>query len=228
VLGLQPLGAAEGNLADWLTEHASMNQLIWQHLIRAQDHMKKQADKKWSEREFDVGAMVYMKLQPYVQSSVMSRANQKLSFKYFGPFQILERVGSVAYRQQLPAHSSIHLVVHVSHLKLAKGFKGSMSSQFPSHSLQHHVLLQILASRMVDRGASQVTQVLIKWSEFPTNLTTWEDYEALKHAFPGAPTWGQAGFQEGGNVSTVAPSVSQSPAQEASPRHSSRPAKKNT
>jgi hypothetical protein len=108
VLGLHPLGAVEGNLADWLTERASMNQLIRQHLIQAQDHMKKQANMKWSEREFDVGDVVYMKLQPYVQSSVMPRANQKLSFKYFRPFQILERVGSVAYRLQLPAHSSIH------------------------------------------------------------------------------------------------------------------------
>jgi hypothetical protein len=182
-----------------------MNQLIWQHLIRSQERMKRQTDKKQFEREFDVGAMVYMKLQPYVQSSVMSRANQKLSFKYFGAFQILEHVGSVAYRQQLPVHSSIHLVVHVSQLKLAKGFKGSVSSQLPSHSLQHHVPLQILASCMVDHGDSQVTQVLIKWSELPTNLATWEDYEALKHAFPCAPAWGQAGLQEGGNVSTLPP-----------------------
>jgi ribosomal protein L21E len=90
-----------------------MNQLIRQHLIRAQDRMKKQADKKRSEREFEMGTMVYIKLQPYVQSSVMPRANQKLSFKYFGSFQILERVGSVAYRLQLPEHSSIHPVVHV-------------------------------------------------------------------------------------------------------------------
>jgi hypothetical protein len=63
-----------------------MNRLITQHLIRAQDRMKKQADKKRSKREFDVVAMVYMKLQPYVHSSGMPRANQKLSFKYFRPF----------------------------------------------------------------------------------------------------------------------------------------------
>jgi hypothetical protein len=40
--------------------------------------MKKKADKKWPEHSFSVGNLVYMKLQPYVQTSVVHRANQKL------------------------------------------------------------------------------------------------------------------------------------------------------
>jgi hypothetical protein len=88
--------------------------------------------------------------------------------------------------------------------------------------LQHRVPLQILASRMVDRGASQVTQVLIKWSELLTDLATWEDYEALKHTFPSAPAWGQAGLQGVGNVDTVT-----SPAQDVGLRHSSRPTRRS-
>lgn len=47
--------------------------------------MKQQADKGRIEREFSVGDLVYVKLQPYVQTSVATRANHKLSFKYFGP-----------------------------------------------------------------------------------------------------------------------------------------------
>jgi len=57
-----------------------------------------QADKHRSERHFNVGDEVFVKLQPYVQSTLAPRTNQKLSFKYFGPFTILERVGSVAYK----------------------------------------------------------------------------------------------------------------------------------
>jgi hypothetical protein len=57
--------------------------------------MKKQADKHRSERHFNVGDEVFVKLQPYVQSTLAPRANQKLSFNYFGPFTILERIGSV-------------------------------------------------------------------------------------------------------------------------------------
>lgn len=63
--------------------------------------------------------MVYMKLQPYVQSSLAPRANQKLPFCYFGPFKILSRIGAVAYKLELPATSTIHLVFHLSQLKKA-------------------------------------------------------------------------------------------------------------
>jgi hypothetical protein len=82
LLGIDPTPTAHGHLEDWLIERATINQLIHLHLVRAQTRMKHQADKNRLEREFSVGGMVYMKLQPYVQSTVMPRANQKLSFKY--------------------------------------------------------------------------------------------------------------------------------------------------
>jgi hypothetical protein len=60
--------------------------------------MKKKADKKWPEHSFSVGNLVYMKLQPYVQTSVVHRANQKAGIKYFGPFPVLQLVSSVVYK----------------------------------------------------------------------------------------------------------------------------------
>ncbi|XP_066341079.1 uncharacterized protein [Miscanthus floridulus] len=96
-----------------------MNDLILQHLARAKERMKRQADKKHTERQFQVGDKVFVKIQPYVQSTLAPRANQKLSFKFYGPFEILERIGSVAYKLLLPPSTAIHLVFHVSHLKAA-------------------------------------------------------------------------------------------------------------
>jgi hypothetical protein len=51
--------------------------------------MKKQADKGRSERSFVVGDSIYVKLQPYIQSSLSRRSCQKLSFMYFRPFTIV-------------------------------------------------------------------------------------------------------------------------------------------
>ena len=54
------------DLASWLAGRRHMQELIQQHLLRAQDRMKRQADKGRSERVFSVGDKVLLKLQPYV------------------------------------------------------------------------------------------------------------------------------------------------------------------
>ena len=63
--------------------------------------MKYYADKKRSEREFQVGDEVYLKLQPYRQSSLALRKNLKLSSRYYGPYPVISKVGTVAYKLQL-------------------------------------------------------------------------------------------------------------------------------
>jgi hypothetical protein len=75
--------------------------------------MKSQVDKEHSERQFAMDDLVYLKLHPFVQQSVAKRTSHKLSLCYFGPYKVLARVGSVAYRLQLPESSKIHPVVHV-------------------------------------------------------------------------------------------------------------------
>lgn len=49
-----------------------------------------------------------LKLQPYVQSSLAARANQKLAFKFYEPFTILAAIAAVAYKLDLPTDCSVH------------------------------------------------------------------------------------------------------------------------
>lgn len=114
---IDPASATVSDLAGWLSDRNLLSQLIQQQLMRAQQRMKHQSDKNHSEREFQVGDWVYLKLQPHVQSSVAIRTNYKLSFRFFGPFKVLARIGKVAYRLELPSSTLIHPVVHVSQLK---------------------------------------------------------------------------------------------------------------
>lgn len=199
-LGLTINDAAPASLSAWLQERSVMQELIHQHLLRAQSRMKRHADKHRSERTFQEGDWVYLRLQPYVQASVMPRAHHKLSYKFFGPYKILDKIGQVAYRLALPATSRIHPVVHVSQLKLAKGFKDSEPLPLPDDIPEISVPLQILQSRGITKGSRLVQQVLVSWSGLPAELATWEDREALQQCFPFAPAWGQACLPEGGNV----------------------------
>jgi hypothetical protein len=98
-----------------------MTALIKQHLGHASLRMKQQADKGRTEREFAVGDLIFLKIQPYVQSSLAPRSNQKLAFKYFGPFPIVQRIGPITYKLYLPSHASILPVFHVSQLKKVVG-----------------------------------------------------------------------------------------------------------
>lgn len=85
-----PEATSVTDLNTWLDERAVMHSLIQQHLSRAQNRMKRQADKHRSERQFQVDDWVFLKVQPYVQSSLTNHANKKLSFCFFGPYKILE------------------------------------------------------------------------------------------------------------------------------------------
>ena len=79
-------------------------------LERAQNRMRTYADKKRREIEFEVGERVYLKLQPYRLRSLAKRINQKLSPRYYGPYEIVEKISPVAYKLLLPATSLVHPV----------------------------------------------------------------------------------------------------------------------
>lgn len=172
------LGLPSANLAtvpdvqSWLANRQLMNRLLQQHLVRAQQRMKKQADKHRSERPFSVGEWVFLKLQPYIQSSLAPRANQKLAFKFFGPFKVLAKMGTMAYKLDLPASSSVHDVFHVSQLKKVVTSVDKVTPSIPEPDISFQLPEQILDKKLVSKGVNGVHQVLVKWSGWPVSLAT--------------------------------------------------------
>jgi hypothetical protein len=212
------------DLSSWLRERQLMNTLIKQHLTRSRLRMKRQEDKHRSERVFAVGDMVFLKMQPYVQTSLAPRSNQKLAFKYYGPFRVVARIGKVAYKLLLSESSSTHPVFHISQLKQTVSDTTEVIPVIPSDVDHHRVPQKILQKRMVTKGVKPVQQVLIQWSGWPLEMATWEDAIALQQLYPFAPAWGQAGVHRRGNVSSKPNQV----AAEEEERQGPRPRKANT
>jgi hypothetical protein len=71
--------------------------------------------------EFEVGDWVWLRLHHRTAVGITERTNAKLSPKFFGPFQVLERMGALAYKLQLPPKSRIHDVFHVVFFKKFEG-----------------------------------------------------------------------------------------------------------
>ncbi|CAL0299520.1 unnamed protein product [Lupinus luteus] len=169
-----------------LSKRDAMLKLLKFHLRRAQQRMKQIADKHRTDRQFEVGDMVYVKLHPYRQISVANRSNAKLAPTYYGPYAILRRVGLVAYALDLPAHSKIHHVFHVSQLKKHVGqLITSVALPSVSDCLSAEKEPEAILDRMtIKRKGQAVTKVLVKWKHQLHEEATWEFYFDLKKKFP--------------------------------------------
>lgn len=99
---MEPESTAATTIADWMEGKKKWNSLIKNYLIKAQKWMKQMADKNRIERSFKLGDLVFLKLHPHRQSSVNFRRNLKLTSKFYGPYKVLQKIGNIAYRLELP------------------------------------------------------------------------------------------------------------------------------
>jgi hypothetical protein len=179
-----PLDAAA---RDFLQEKQEMLTRIKENLTQAQARMKRYADAKRTERSFDLGDMVYLRMQPYRMASFGLCQSIKLTSKYYGPFRVLEKIGSLAYKLLLPEGVGIHPVFHVSQLKKHLGPRAVPVQGLPLVADDGKIRtepLQVLETRSLPRNKILVTKWHIEWQNLPAEDASWDDANFIKKAFP--------------------------------------------
>ena len=163
-------------------------QLIRKRMRAAQDRQKSYADQRRRPLELRVGDKVFLRVSP-TRGVMRFGKKGKLSPRYIGPYEILERIGEVAYRLALPASiERVHDVFHVSQLR--------QYIRDDSHVLQPEQLslddtlqyeetpVQILDRKTRDTRQGSVAIVKVLWSNHVTEEATWEAEDAMRRDYP--------------------------------------------
>nr|GFB48434.1 putative reverse transcriptase domain-containing protein [Tanacetum cinerariifolium] len=161
---------------------------IKQRIQVARDRQKSYADLKCKPMEFQVGDKVMLKVSPW-KGVVRFGKRGKLNPRYVGPFKLIKRVGSVAYKLELPEElSRVHNTFHVSNLKK---YYANEPLAVPLDGLHFDDKLQFVEEpvEIMDREVkrlrnSRVPIVKVRWNSRRGPEFTWEREDQFKKKYP--------------------------------------------
>nr|GFC92562.1 putative reverse transcriptase domain-containing protein [Tanacetum cinerariifolium] len=154
----------------------------------ARDRQKSYADLKRKPMEFQVGDKVMLKVSPW-KGVVRFGKRRKLNPRYVGPFKVLERIGDVAYKLDLPKElSRVHNTFHVSNLKKCHADE---PLAVPLDGLHFDDKLHFVDEpvEIVDREVkwlkqSRIPLVNVRWNSKRVLEFTWEREDQFQKKYP--------------------------------------------
>lgn len=125
-------------------------------------------------------------MSPHRQCSLAQCKYKKLATCFYGPFRIIEHIGKVSYKLELPYSTTIHHVFHVSQLRYDCGITNSspilpLQLKFELEMLVEPKLL--LRVRHKFWGQLGDVEVLLKWKALPVFEATWKDFYVTQKQF---------------------------------------------
>ncbi|GKB72456.1 putative reverse transcriptase domain-containing protein [Tanacetum coccineum] len=161
---------------------------IKQRMQAARDRQKSYADLKRKPMEFQVGDKVMLKVSPW-KGVVRFGKRGKLNPRYVGPFKVLEKVGEVAYKLDLPEElSRVHNTFHVSNLKKCHANE-PLAVQLDGLHLDdklHFVEepFEIVGREVKRLKRSRIPLVKVRWNSKRGPEFTWEREDQFKKKYP--------------------------------------------
>jgi hypothetical protein len=167
---------------DWVEESQTILRAVKENLQEMQNKQKIYADRQRIECNFEVGNLVFLRLQPYQQSSLKRSGTEYLKPRFYGPYRVIRRVGDVEYELELTEGSKIHNKFHVSCLKKAVGQQINTSKELPPLDEEGQlelVLEEVLEQRERRLRNRVINECLIRWRGLLVENTTWEGEHIL-------------------------------------------------
>ncbi|GJY56563.1 putative reverse transcriptase domain-containing protein [Tanacetum coccineum] len=164
--------------------------IMWEEdrLKAARDHQKSYVDKRRKPLEFSVGDYVLLKVSPW-KCVVRFGKKGKLAPRFVGPFKIIEKVGPLAYRLDLPEElDGVHDTFHVSNLKKCLA---DPTLQVPLDEIRVDAKLnfveepvEILEREFKKLKRSRISIVKVRWNSKRGPKFTWECEDQMKLKYP--------------------------------------------
>ncbi|XP_071921800.1 uncharacterized protein [Coffea arabica] len=172
----------------WVEEAYERVKVIRQRLQTAQSRQKSYANHPRKDLEFEIRDKVFLRITP-LKGKIKAGKGKKLQPRYIGPFNILQRIGKVAYRLELPASlSRIHDVFHVS---LLKKYHPDPTHILPSEDIELDESLtyeerpiRILDKKVKDLRNKQIPLVKVLWKHHEVEEATWELEKDMREKYP--------------------------------------------
>jgi hypothetical protein len=169
---------------DWIVKSQDILKVLKENLQTAHNRQKVNADRHKIEHSFEVGDLVFLRLQPYRQSSLKKSGVEKLNPRFYGPYWVICRVGEVAYELELLEGSQIHNVFHVYCLKKAMGQFINTFEELPPLDEEGRLELvpeEVLEFRERRLRSRVIGECLVRWRGLPVEDATWESEQILQH-----------------------------------------------
>jgi hypothetical protein len=177
-------GASQTEAVDTLLQDRdTFLEEVRDRLLQAQVYAKKYYDANHRALEFAVGDWVWLRLLHRPAQSLIPGPRGKLRPRFAGPFRVMECIGDVAYRLELPADARIHDVFHVGVLKSYRG-PTPLTTTPPLPPMRHGRLLLQPARALRAPLRRGVWHVLIQWLNLPDSEATWEALKDFRSRFP--------------------------------------------
>ncbi|GJS84591.1 putative reverse transcriptase domain-containing protein [Tanacetum coccineum] len=161
---------------------------IKQRMQAAHDRQKSYADLKRKPMEFQVGDKVMLKVSPWKGVVRFSKWG-KLNPRYVGPFKVLEKVGEVAYKLELPEElTRVHNTFHVSNLKKCYAdelLAVSLDGLHFDDKLQFvEKPIEIMDRKVKWLKRSCIPLVKVRWNSKRGPEFTWDREDQFKKKYP--------------------------------------------